>query len=529
MAQNTAEHVCNLLGRSHLLAPDLIRDLYRRWRGEAGGAGDGDAFCQWLVAHEFLTEYQAGLVLRGRVDHFFFGPYKMLERVGKGRMAGVYKAVHTLGQLVAIKVLPPSKAKDPQLLARFRREAQLAMKLKHPNVVRTFQSAVTGGLHYIVMEYLDGESLEDVLRRRGQLPPAEAVRLVHQALLGLQHIHEQGMIHRDLKPGNLMLVGGTAASTQRATLKVMDIGLGKALFEEGAPAPAGKGFELTNEGSLLGTPDYMAPEQARSAQTADIRADIYSLGCVLYQALAGQVPFVANNLVELLMRHATEAPRPLRQLNPAVPEGLQQIVGWMMVKDPAQRYPTPDRAAQALQVFLAAATEEPAKPEAKMNAYLQWLDSQSGDTDVPLAVPVAEPVVAARALADDAIDVELVAPAAKKAAPAAKSERDDSDAAPKKSRRPRREDEDEEDDEPKAPAKKKRPARADTDDKDDEPEAPRKLSRRDLVMLGVGGAVIFGVALFGGLLYLLSRWLGRRADDAAPTAREPGPESTEGN
>src|SRR5262249_44271560 len=157
------------------------------------------------------------------------------------------------------------------------------------------------GLHYIVMEYLDGETLEDVLKRRGRLPPDEAVRLVYQALLGLQHIHERGMIHRDLKPGNLMLVGGAPATTRAATVKVMDIGLGKALFDEGEPAAAGGQVELTNEGTLLGTPDYMAPEQARSVQSADIRADVYALGCTLYHALAGQVPFPETSLVRLLM------------------------------------------------------------------------------------------------------------------------------------------------------------------------------------------------------------------------------------
>src|SRR5206468_2519439 len=125
--------------------------------------------------------------------------YKLIDRLGQGRMAGVYQAVHELGQTVAIKILPPSKAKDPQLFGRFQREARLALRLQHPNVVRTFQVGEANGLNYLVMEYLDGEDLEDVFKRRGKLPPAEAVRLVYQALQGLQHLHEQGMVHRDLK------------------------------------------------------------------------------------------------------------------------------------------------------------------------------------------------------------------------------------------------------------------------------------------------------------------------------------------
>jgi serine/threonine protein kinase len=354
MAAESVEGVCNLLSRSGLLTAAQVRSLLPRWRAGAGAGGGPAGLCAWLVSGGYLTEYQAGLVLRGKVDHFFFGPYKILERVGKGRMAGVYKAVHSLGQLVAIKVLPPSKAKEPLLLARFQREARLAMKLDHPCLVRGLEIGELDGLHYIVMEYLDGETLEDVIRRRGRLPPDEAARIGYLALLGLQHVHELGMIHRDVKPGNLMLAGGTPESTRKAAVKLMDIGLGKALFgEEGADAAGGK-LDITNEGSLLGTPDYMAPEQARDVQAADIRADVYALGCTLYHALAGQVPFAESNLVKLLMRHATQPPPPLRPLNPAVPDGLQQVIGSMMAKDPGKRYPTPERAARALQPFLVA-------------------------------------------------------------------------------------------------------------------------------------------------------------------------------
>src|SRR5262249_49448253 len=160
-------------------------------------------------------------LLRGHADHIFFNDYKLLDRIGRGRMAGVYKAVHQLGQTVAIKVLPPSKAKDPQALSRFQREARMAMKLKHPNVVRPFHPRESNGLQYLVMEYLDGEPLDEVLKRRGRLPPTEAARLIYQALQGLAHIQEQDMVHRDLEPANLMLVPparpGQADTTLPAT------------------------------------------------------------------------------------------------------------------------------------------------------------------------------------------------------------------------------------------------------------------------------------------------------------------------
>src|SRR5262249_33758103 len=148
----------------------------------------------------------ADALLRGHSDHFFFGQYKLLDRIAKGKMAGVYKAVHRLGQVVAIKVLPPSRAKDPEAFGRFQREARMAQRLKHPNLVRTFQLGQSGPLHYLVMEYLEGETLAEILERRGKLPPIEAAQIVYQALLGLQHVHEQGMVHRDLNPDNLMIL-----------------------------------------------------------------------------------------------------------------------------------------------------------------------------------------------------------------------------------------------------------------------------------------------------------------------------------
>jgi serine/threonine protein kinase len=402
----SVQNVYGLLIRSRLLPLDEARALYERWQKEAGaGAGNVVQFTRWLVANRYLTEYQAGLLSRGHADGFFLNQYKILDRLGKGRMAGVYEAMHPTGQRVAIKVLPPSKARD-QALARFQREARLALKLKHPNVVRSFQVGQAGELHYLVMEHLEGETLDEVLQRRSKLPPAEAVRLVYQALLGLQHIHEQGMVHRDLKPSNLMLVpgaGGPPDTTLQATVKILDIGLARPLYDETAPdKPPHLG--LTSEGVMLGTPDYMAPEQARDPRSCDIRADVYSLGCVLYHAVAGQPPFPDKNVLSQMIRHATEAPRPLRELNPAVADGLQQIVSWMLAKDPAQRYPTPERAAQALRVFLAAGAEAPAAAEAdgKMRSYLTWLEVESSKeqpapppaTAAPQPSPVAPPAAA---------------------------------------------------------------------------------------------------------------------------------------
>jgi serine/threonine protein kinase len=439
----TVQNVYGLLLRSKLLPLDQAKTMYDRWNADArDAAGNLQAFTRWVVAHRYLTDYQASLLARGHADGFFLNQYKILDRLGKGRMAGVYKAVHELGQVVAIKVLPPSKARDPQFLARFQREARLAFKLKHPNIVRAFQVGMAAGLHYFVMEYLEGETLDEVLRRRGKLPPPEAVRLIHQAMSGLQHIHAQGLVHRDLKPANLMLVPappqGANETTQRCTVKILDIGLGRAMFED-SPSEAAKKSNpgLTSEGVLLGTPDYMAPEQARDARSSDIRADIYSLGCVLYHTLAGQPPFPDTNIINQMIRHATEAPRPLKDFNPAVPDGLQQIVNWMLAKDPKQRYPTPERAAQALQVFLVAGAEVPTSLEAdpKMKPFLNWVEAENSKAELalprtggaprpthprPAAVPVPKPALPVATPVKPPAATSPAAPAAPRpAAPAA--------------------------------------------------------------------------------------------------------------
>ncbi|HEY8503206.1 MAG TPA: serine/threonine-protein kinase [Gemmataceae bacterium] len=388
----TVANFCELAVRGRLISADEAKRIYARWQEEGGERADHlDEFRRFVVAQGVLTEYQAGLLMRGHTDGLFLDPYRIADRLGRGRMAGVYRAVHPLGQVVAIKVLPASRARDPNLLARFRREARLAAQLDHPNVVRTFHVGQAGGAHFIVMEYLEGETLEEVLARRQRLPAPEAARLVCQALAGLQHIREKGMVHRDLKPANLMLVPaspgrGAGDTTLHATVKVLDIGLGRALFDEDV------GVErLTSDGTLLGTPDYLAPEQARDAHAADIRADIYSLGCVLYHLLTGRPPFPDTNVLSSARRHAREVPRPLSDFLPEVPEGLEEVLGGMLAKHPARRYPTPARAARALRAFAEAGSpaSAPAAP-AVLPAYRQWLQAQAVPKEPPAAdsVPV---------------------------------------------------------------------------------------------------------------------------------------------
>ena len=388
--------LCALIVRSKLIAPEVLKSALKGLKATGTDAGDIDAARRALIAGKHLTDYQAALLLRGHGEGFFLGPYQIQELIAKGRMAGVYKAIHESGQAVAIKVLPASKAKDPETLARFRREGRLLTKLDHPNVVRAFQVGEAEGRHYLVLEYLDGDTLEEVLAKRKKLPPVEAVRVIHQAMLGLQHIHERGMIHRDLKPANLMLVDSpdkAGNDTLDRAVKILDIGLGKALFDE-AGLVSDDASKLTADGTLMGTPDYLAPEQARSARQADIRSDVYALGCVLYHALTGQPPFPDKSVLTQVMRHATETPRPLKDFLAEVPDGLQNVMNWLMAKDPAQRYSTPERAAQALNLFL---RNTPAiKPSAApLPAFVKWLEVEADpesvkSTAVPAGIAVGK-------------------------------------------------------------------------------------------------------------------------------------------
>ena len=392
----TVENVCGLLIGSKLLTAEEVQAIYQRWKGEArDSAGDLTQFTRWLVARQYVTEYQAALVAKGYKDGFFIQHYKILQRLGKGRTARVYKAMHQLGQVVAIKVLPPSSSQDPQTLARFQREAKLAVRLKHPNVVRSFQVGQFKSLHFLVMEYLEGETLDAVLQRRKKLPAAEAVRLIHQALQGLQHIHEQGLVHRDLKPANLMLTPLTpktdADTTLNATVKILDIGLVRLLNSTGDAEE-----ELTIEGELLGTPDYLAPEQARDPRTSDIRADIYSLGCVLYHMLTGQPPFPDTNVLSQMIRHATELARPVKEVAAGVPEGIQQVLTRMLAKDPAQRFRSPRRAARRWKHFWPARKPARAADDGpQMKKYLTWVQmnvDQDPGKPAPAPPPLAIPV-----------------------------------------------------------------------------------------------------------------------------------------
>jgi eukaryotic-like serine/threonine-protein kinase len=365
----------NALVRSKLRTEAELLTMFQQWQ-KIGKKTDNDVedFRKFLVESKTLSEYQAALVQRGREDGFFIGEYVILDRIGSGQSGGVYKAAHKSGQILAVKVLPGSKARDPNMLNRFLREGRLLTQLDHPNVVRAYQVGSANGIQFIAMDYLDGETLDVTLERRKRLPAAEATRLVAQALRGIQHLHSRNMIHRDLKPANLMLTPAPKGDTLQSTLKILDIGLGRELFDEQSSGT--KDLMLTGEGTILGTPDYLAPEQARNARTADVRADIYSLGCVLYHLLTGRPPFQDSNVMSQVVRHATEPVKPAASVQPDVPVALSKVVDRLLSKKPEHRPATPDDAAELLTPFLPDNAAKPVKA-AILPEYSDWLATES--------------------------------------------------------------------------------------------------------------------------------------------------------
>jgi serine/threonine protein kinase len=272
------------------------------------------------------------------------GQYQLLEKLGQGGMGTVYKATHTkLKRVVALKVLAAHRTHDSPAVARFQREMAAIGKLDHPNVVRATDAGEAGGTHFLVTEFLQGIDLARLVRQRGPLRVADACAVVRQAALGLQHAHEHGLVHRDVKPSNLLL-------TVEGRVKVLDLGL--ALLQ-GDPSA---GTDLTTTGQVVGTLDYMAPEQASDTHAVDIRADIYSLGCTLYYLLTGQAPYGGlehKHPVKKMQAHLEEPLPPLWQHRPEVPNALVAVWERLAAKDPTARFATPREVAAVLEPFTA--------------------------------------------------------------------------------------------------------------------------------------------------------------------------------
>lgn len=311
--------------------------------------------CRALLRLGF-TKFQLTMALHGRADELTLGRYRLLERLGAGGMGEVYKAEQLrMDRIVALKVLRPELLQHPTLRHRFRREVRVASKLNHPHIVHVFDAECDGDVHYLVMDYVEGIDLARLIDEGGRLTVARACDYIRQAALGLQHAHEKGLVHRDVKPANLLVDG-------HRTVKLLDMGLARPIGDDSGLTMMTMGGPLTRAGTVLGTPDYMAPEQARDSSTVDGRADIYGLGATLVYLLTGEPPYPGGSPVDKLLKHQLEPLPKLRDLRPDAPPGLDAVLARLLAKKPEERYATAAEAAAALAPFAAAAPAELSLP-----------------------------------------------------------------------------------------------------------------------------------------------------------------------
>jgi serine/threonine protein kinase len=350
-APATSMEFLELVRKSGVLEDKRLDPYLQKLRAAGTFPDEPGKLAGFLVRDGLLTHFQAEQILQGKWRRFTLGKYKVLERLGSGGMAHVYLCEHTLmRRRVAVKVLPTAKASDESSLQRFYREARAAAALDHPNIVHAYDIDQDEALHFLVMEYVDGASLQEVVKKSGPLAPARAANYIRQAALGLEHAHRQGLVHRDIKPGNLLL-------DRNGTVKILDMGLARFFNDEDDV------LTRKYEESVLGTADYLAPEQAVDSHTVDIRADIYSLGATFYYLLTAKTPFEGGSVAQKLIWHQTRQARPINTLRPDVPADLQAVLDKMMAKDRERRYQTPMEVADALLPWTQAPVAPPSEAE----------------------------------------------------------------------------------------------------------------------------------------------------------------------
>ncbi|MGH7128399.1 MAG: serine/threonine protein kinase, partial [Planctomycetaceae bacterium] len=300
-----------------------------------------------LVKEKLLTAFQANRLLDGHWRGFFVGEFKLLEILGDGGMGRVYVAEkqtaenQQAGQKVALKVLAEKCKGDAGILARMQLEARVGMRLNHPHIVKTYRLGHTGDVfdvHYIVMELFEAITLQELIALHGPVPWPQACDIMLQSAEGLHHAHESGLVHRDVKPANLLI-------NQQGHVKILDFGLALSQHEEEHEFSLAMIFGH----DCLGSADYMPPEQSLDSMAVDRRADLYSLGCTFYGALTGRLPFAGRTNAETIAGHRSRRPRPIRERAPDVPEAVERIVLRMMGKRPEDRFATAAEVARVLQ------------------------------------------------------------------------------------------------------------------------------------------------------------------------------------
>jgi serine/threonine-protein kinase len=348
MSIDSVAMLLSVLRRSQLLATEQVDEVAR----ELGQHYDDPlALAEYLVEIDWLTDYQLRLLFAGQWDELVVGPYHVLARLGEGGVSEVFKAWDTLrGRIVALKVLRQHLPSKTDAVRQFQSELQAVTRLSHTNIIRTFDANQVGALHYFAMEFVEGMDLGRFVQRVEPLAVEQACDFMRQVAQGLQHAHQLGLVHRDIKPANLFPLypplpgaagqsfNGTVRRGPDPVVKIIDWGLARML-----PGPGEAENQDTEEekGLLIGTADYIAPEQAHDACIVDTRADIYSLGCTFYYLLTGRPPFPGTSLMQKLIQHQETEPEPVQTVRPDLPEEVTAAVQRMMAKKPADRFQIP--------------------------------------------------------------------------------------------------------------------------------------------------------------------------------------------
>lgn len=387
MAKVKADSFVDFVRRSELVDKDqltqALSDLERQ-RGKPS-LSDPQAVANHLREAGLLTRWQCDKLLEGRHKGFLLGKYKLLDHLGTGGMSAVYLAEHiNMQRRVAIKVLPTQRVHDSSYLARFYREARAAAALDHPNIVRAYDVDNRNDTHYLVMEYVQGQDMQRLVKSQGALSFEVAADYFRQAADGLAHAHKMGLIHRDIKPANLLV-------DPHGVVKLLDLGLARFADDNQAS------LTIAHDENVLGTADYLAPEQAVNSHRVDTRADIYSLGCTFYFALTGHPPFPDGTLPQRLMKHQTAEPANIAKERPGTPAELVAICQRMMAKSPDKRYQTASEVAEALANWLSKSGSNGKLVE------MRRAQSKSGNQNG--GITRATPVRSARALVDTSPDM----------------------------------------------------------------------------------------------------------------------------